>query len=158
MMVRPYRSEDCEAIAMLFFDTVHEVCAQDYSPAQLDAWADGNVDLAAWDASFREHNTLVAQDTDTGDIVGFADMAADGYLDRLYVHKDRQGEGIATALCDALEEAAEHSPERPKTFVAHASITARGFFERRGYKAVREQRVIRHGIALTNFVMNKIAE
>lgn len=28
---------------------------------------------------------------------GFADMDADGYLDRLYVHKDYQGRGVAAA-------------------------------------------------------------
>ena len=34
-------------------------------------------------------------------------MDADGYLDRLYVHKDYQGRGVATALCDALEQAVD---------------------------------------------------
>lgn len=29
--------------------------------------------------------------------VGFADMDADGYLDRLYVHKGYQGRGVAAA-------------------------------------------------------------
>ena len=35
------------------------------------------------------------------------------------------------------------------------SITARPFFERRGYRVVREQQVERQGIMLTNFVMIK---
>ena len=35
----------------------------------------------------------------------------------------------------------------------HASITARGFFEKRGYVTVREQKVLRHGVLLTNYVM-----
>lgn len=39
----------------------------------------------------------------------------------------------------------------------HASITARPFFERRGYKAVKEQQVERQGISLTNFVMVKMS-
>lgn len=41
-------------------------------------------------------------------------------LARLYVHKDCQGRGIATAICDALEQDGE-------TFTTHASITARSF-------------------------------
>ena len=45
---------------------------------------------------------------------GFADMDADGYLDRLYVHKDYQGRGVATALCDALEQAAQANKKRRK--------------------------------------------
>lgn len=39
--------------------------------------------------------------------------------------------------------------------VTHASITARPFFEKRGYKVKKEQSVIRHGVALKNFVMEK---
>ena len=37
----------------------------------------------------------------------------------------------------------------------HASITARPFFEKRGYRVVKEQQVERHGVLLTNFVMEK---
>lgn len=93
MHIRPYRSSDCPALAELFYQTVHTVCARDYSPEQLDAWADGRVELAAWDASFRAHDTRVAEEGDA--IVGFADLGPDGYLDRLYVHRDcRGGSGL----------------------------------------------------------------
>lgn len=37
----------------------------------------------------------------------------------------------------------------------HASITARTFFEARGYRVVRQQQVERQSVALTNFVMEK---
>lgn len=76
MTLRPYRSEDCPALAALFYDTVHTVNARDYTPEQLDAWADGQVDLAAWDASFLAHTTLVAEAE--GIIVGFADCRPGG--------------------------------------------------------------------------------
>ena len=72
MHIRPYRSSDCPALAELFYQTVHAVNARDYSPEQLDAWADGRVELAAWDASFRAHDTRVA--VEGGVIVGFADL------------------------------------------------------------------------------------
>ena len=148
MILRPYRSEDCPALARLFYDTVHTVNARDYTPEQLDAWADGNVDLAAWDTSFLAHHSLVAEEN--GEILGFADMDTTGYLDRLYVHKDYQGQGVATALCDALEASchAEH-------FTTHASLTARPFFEGRGYRVLRRQTVVRRGILLDNYVMEK---
>lgn len=147
MQLRPYRTQDYPALAGLFYDTVHTVNARDYTPPQLEAWADGHVDLAAWDRSLSERHSLVA--VWDGVIVGFGDMASDGYLDRLYVHKDYQGRGIATALCDALEQAV------PGPYTTHASITARPFFEHRGYRVVREQQVERKGILLTNFVMQK---
>ena len=40
----------------------------------------------------------------------------------------------------------------------HASVTAKPFFEQRDYVTVREQQVMRKGILLTNFVMEKNKE
>ena len=37
----------------------------------------------------------------------------------------------------------------------YASITAKPFFEKRGYKVVKERQVERQGIFLTNYVMIK---
>ncbi|MGN0377986.1 MAG: GNAT family N-acetyltransferase [Butyrivibrio sp.] len=144
--IRNYQSSDCGRIAELFYNTVHTINARDYSGEQLDAWASGNVDLEEWDKSFSEHFTLVAVMEDI--IVGFGDIDRTGYLDRLYVHKDYQNRGIASAICDRLEQAV--GTER---IITHASITAKKFFENRGYIVVKEQQVIRRGVRLTNYVM-----
>ena len=109
------------------------------------------MDLKAWDASFRAHKRIIA--VKNGEIVGFGDMDETGYLDRLYVHKDYQGQGVASAICDELERFAAG-----KTITKHASITAKPFFQHRGYRVVRKQEVIRRGVALTNFVMEKQPE
>ena len=37
MQLRPYRSQDCAALAALFHKTIHTVNARDYAPEQLDA-------------------------------------------------------------------------------------------------------------------------
>lgn len=147
MTIREYEPGDCEAMARLFTETVHSVNARDYAPEQLAVWATGHVDLEAWDQSFRAHRTLVA--VEDGEVVGFGDMDGSGYLDRLYVHKDWQGRGVATALCDRLEAGCAG------TLTTHASITARPFFLGRGYRVVKEQLVERGGVWLKNFVMEK---
>ena len=149
MWIRRYEPEDLGQITALFYDTVHAVNAADYAPEQLDAWADGAPDLDRWNGSLLAHHSLVAvEGRDL--IVGFGDIDGTGYLDRLYVHKDRQGLGIATALCDRLERAVD-----APVLTTHASITARPFFEGRGYRVLREQQVERHGVRMTNFVMEK---
>lgn len=101
MEIREYRTEDCPQLARLFYDTVHSINTRDYTKEQVDAWADGRVDIDGWNTSFLEHYTLVA--VDSGIVAGFGDIDAAGYLDRLYVHKDYQGMGVATMLCDRLE-------------------------------------------------------
>ncbi len=148
MVVRDYLVSDCEEMAELFYQTVHCVNLGDYTNEQLDAWATGRVDLDAWNKSFLEHYTVVA--VIDGEIVGFGDIDKSGYLDRLYVHKDHQREGIAAAICDKLEKSVDNAK-----FITHASITAKPFFEHRGYHVVRKQEVVRNNVALTNFVMEK---
>lgn len=148
MIIRKYKSSDCEQLAELFFQTVHAVNSKDYTTEQLNAWASGNINIEEWDKSFLEHYTVVA--LDDGIIVGFGDIDDTGYLDRLYVHKDYQGQGVASAICDALEKAAETNK-----IITHASITAKPFFEKIGYTVIKEQQVIRNGIPLTNLVMEK---
>lgn len=148
MIIRKYVSTDCKQVADLFYETVHSVNAKDYTIEQLDAWADGSLDLEKWDKSFIENYTLVAVEDNC--IVGFGDIDRTGYLDMLFVHKDFQGQGIASAICDRLE--ASITTDKIAT---HASITAKPFFEKRGYKSGKEQQVIRKGIHLTNYVMEK---
>ncbi len=147
MFIREYETSDCKELTELFYNTVHTVNAKDYTKEQLDVWATGQVDLEKWNQSLQEHYSIVA--VDNGIIVGFGDIDKTGYLDRLFVHSDYQGQGIATAICNQLEAAIQ------KNIVTHASITARSFFEKRGYKVVKEQQVERQGLFLTNFVMIK---
>lgn len=148
MQLREYITSDCEQLAKLFFQTVHSINAKDYTKEQLDVWATGNVDLNEWDESFKKHHTVIATDNDK--IVGFGDIDSSGYLDRLFIHKNHQNEGIATAICDELE-----SSVNGKKVITHSSITAKSFFEKRGYKVKKEQTVVRKGISLTNFIMEK---
>lgn len=72
MNIRKYKTADCAEIADLFYGTVHTINAKDYAKSQLDVWAIGKIDIVAWDKSFLEHNTLVAEEKNI--IVGFGDM------------------------------------------------------------------------------------
>lgn len=145
----PILPEDVPALCALFHRTVHTVNAADYSPEELHAWSPAPPDAAVWTARFEGRMALLAEIG--GVLAGFADMTADGYLDHLYVSADHQRMGVAAALCDALENACT-----APVLTTHASITAKGFFLRRGYSVVRAQQVERRGVKLTNFVMQKV--
>lgn len=145
--IRKYRPSDCKEITELFYHTVHTVNAGDYRKEQLDVWATGKADLEKWNLSLQAHYSIVAVENDV--IVGFGDIDESGYLDRLYVHADYQRKGIATAICDQLEWFVDSD------ITTHASVTARPFFEKRGYGVVKEQQVERQGIFLTNYIMVK---
>lgn len=148
MIIRKYKPYDCKRLAELFYNTVHSVNSKDYTKEQLDAWASGSVDLTEWNKTFLKTYTVVAVESDV--LIGFGNIDNTGYLDKLYVHKDYQCKGIATAICNELEK---HFYAGKIT--SHVSITAKPFFENRGYKVVREQKAERKGVRLTNYIMEK---
>lgn len=150
--IRKYRSEDCIDMAKMFYDTVHTVNMADYSIEQLNAWATGKVDIDKWDKSFLEDYSLVVENNNN-EIVGFGDIDSTGYLDRLYVHKDYQKCGIGTMICNELEKWVMN--EKIDVIITHASITAKGYFEHRGYNVIKKQKVIRCGVELVNYIMRK---
>lgn len=147
MEIRRYNRAYLAGIIRLFHDTVHNVNIKDYTQEQVDVWAPVNVDMEKWDRTLSEHHAFVA--VNDFKIIGFGDIDDSGYLDRLYVHRDYQRQGVATLLCDTLESVV-------KTGViirTHASITAKPFFEKRGYIVLKEQFVERKGVFLKNFEM-----
>lgn len=148
MIIRRYETSDCKELTELFYNTVHSVNIKDYTEEQLNVWATGSVDLEKWNKSLLSHFSVVA--VEDGIIVGFGDVDSTGYLDRLYVHKDYQNQGIATAICDKLEYNFE-----VEKITTHASITAKPFFEKRGYKVIKKQTVERNGVLLHNYIMEK---
>ena len=152
MNLRRYRSEDLPALSRLFGETVRRVNIRDYTPAQVEAWSAGQADLLARDGWFRRLHTLVAE-TD-GRIAGYGNVDGTGYLDHLFVRWDYQGRGVATAICDALEQ---HCRDLGLDAVTvHASKTALPFFLGRGYRVEREQQVPLRGQVLTNYAMRKV--
>ncbi len=154
MILRKYKSDDCLKLLKLFYDTVRTVNKKDYNDKQLSVWAPDNYieeKYDIWQKSLSENFTIIAEKN--GDIVGFGDIEKNGYLNRLFVHKDYQHRGIASSIVKELEKYAEKICIC--TIITEASITAKPFFERMGYTLIKEQQVEKKEILLTNYVMEK---
>ena len=145
--IRKYQETDCETISALFYDTIHAVNAKDYNEEQLYAWAKDVKQLQNRRSDLSQQNTLIAEIN--GITVGFGSITKSGCLDLLFVRKNFQGQGIATALCDELEKGFS-------TVKTYASVTALPFFTKRGYAVIKEQEVKRFGIKLKNYEMQKV--
>lgn len=151
MLTRPYCSRDLSSIMELFHETVHHVGARHYSRAELEAWAPAGLRAADWQPRLARNTSLVAEER--GKILGFAELSREGVVDMMYVHKDHQGQGIATALLAKLEAKAQSDGlERLET---NASRVARPFFARRGFSLLAAQNVERNGLCIENFRMEK---
>jgi len=129
--IREAKIDDVDDITQLYFGTVTNVNAKDYSPKEIEVWsgtAHNNNDR--WERSVNEQYFLIAE-TDK-EMVGFASIAPNGYLDFMYVHKDHQRKGIALKLLNEIESKAIE--QKNKEIFAYVSITARPFFEKYGYE------------------------
>lgn len=151
MQIRTYQKSDDPQIVGLFYHTVHVVNCKDYSQAQLSVWAPDHIDTEQWCRPFLQDYTIVADEE--GKIVGFANLDAAGCLDRLYVHKDYQRQGIGKQLVHCLETYGQKRGLNKIT--SDVSITAKPFFTAQGYTVVRENTVYRAGQSLQNFKMEK---
>lgn len=151
--IRKIKAEDLETIVALFKETVHHINAKDYTLEQLLVWAPHHIHHSdnRW-KSLLDNIAYLIEINDV--IVGFGDTTVEGYLDRLFVHKDYQRRGIAAALVKKLESLLLLRGVQKIT--TEASITAKPFFERIGYLVVKEQNKPRPGgVTLTNFLMEK---
>ena len=150
--LRKCQPEDTESLLRLFYDTVHTINSKDYPPEQLDAWAPKLPDIKRWRARFKSSKTMVAEMD--GILVGFGNIERESStIAMLYVHKDHQDVGVATAVLKKLEK--ELKKGGADVARAEANITSRPFFEKRGYQLVREHRKMLNGIEFLNFIMEK---
>jgi putative acetyltransferase len=149
--VREFRPDDVDSLIALFRATVRSIARRDYTQQQLMAWAPDDIDRGVWMTRCAGRHTFVAE-IDAA-VVGFAELERSGYLDLLYVHANWQGRGIASALLAHTESVARR--EGAACLHSCVSITARGFFEHRGFFVTASQLVSLRGQKFTNYRMVK---
>lgn len=149
--IRDYRESDAEKLWSLFYHTIRNINARDYSQAQVEAWASDSFDAEAWANKLRANAPYVAEID--GRIVGYTDLQNDGLIDHFFCHPEHQGKGVGRRLMEHVF--AEGELRGIKRFYSEVSITARPFYERLGFNVVKEQVVTIGGQQLTNFVMEK---
>jgi len=152
VIIRRFNPSDLESILQLFQEVVHSVGAKYYNPDQVNAWAPKEgLDKDKWLKSLSEHITYVVEMD--GRIIGFGDMAHSGYIDRLYVHKNYQGRGVALAIFRKLEEEARKMGLSELT--TEASIMAKPLAVAQGFEVISEQRKVHRGVEFIIYIMRK---
>ena len=151
--VRSYVAADASILATLFFESVRKAGLQDYTDAQVAAWAPAPLDqhhFHVWATDGRE--VLVAMN-DRNEPVAYGDVESDGHIDHLYCRPDVVGLGVASCLYDALETAAL-SRRLPRLYV-EASEAARRLLLRKGFSIIERREFELRGVAIHNYAMAK---
>ena len=150
--LRTYKPEDAPALLALFRDTIRRVNVRDYGPDQIRAWASDDIDPTQWASRFAGRFVAVAEQS--GRPVGFAELEANGHIDRVYVSADHQREGVGQSLLSAVVcEARRLGIARLFT---EASLTARPFFERQSFVVLAPQVVTCRGAEFVNYRMERV--
>lgn len=145
--IRTATQQDLEAVTQLFRQTVLHV--KEYTEQQVTTWAASNKDNARWQDRIRRQHFLLAENK--GKLVGFGSITADGYLDTLFVDKNFQRQGVASAIMDNLF--AYVKQQKVEIVHSEVSLTAKPFFEKYGFRVIKPQQVVLDGVVFVNYVM-----
>jgi len=149
--IRRATIEDTDQIRQLYYDTINKINVIDYNRDQIKLWSSGYLKIDRWKKNISEQYFIVSE---TGNIItGFASITEKGYLDFMYVHKDHQGKGIASAMLTELEIFADSL--NINDIWAQVSITARPFFKRKGFTITREFITKIEGVEFADAIMTK---
>lgn len=128
MTIRAARPEDAEAICRVHVTSIRVLCARDYTPAQIEAWA-GPKCAADYVRGLEAGEAIYVAETH-GEIVGFGCRNGDE-LRALYIAPATTGRGVGTELLKRIE--ADALTAGIRSLWLHSTLTAAAFYQARGY-------------------------
>ena len=151
MEIRTHKPADIPEISRLFFNTIRRINSRDYTQAQVQAWAPTIYNNEYWSRRFLKRQVVVAEFK--GKIVGFAEYEPSGHVDCFYVHHEHQRLGIGKVLLQWIET--ELQKQNVHRLYAEVSVTARAFFESRGFTVVEERNAEYMEVSIKLYLMEK---
>lgn len=144
LLVRPARFRDAAAVRGIHLAAIRQVCARDYTPDQIAAWADPSP-LARYRAAIVDHPFIVAELDAT--ITGFAELQVTSsevravYVDPRYLRR-----GVGSALLAELERIARDAGVSELRL--DSSLTAAAFYRSAGYEVLERTHHVSSGVVL----------
>jgi putative acetyltransferase len=151
MEIRRYRRGEERQVWSVYFAATRESIGRDYHPDLIERWAPHNKDMNEWVDRLAQKNPFVAIVDEQ--IVGMAEIEANGFIDFFYVHPRWQGKGIGKALLATIER--EAAKTGVNSIFADVSVTAKTFFLLRGFTIIEAKTNVILGHPAPNFRMQK---
>lgn len=134
-VIRKARPRDKDALATLHAASITVLCGDAYTREQVAAWT-GALVPAVYDTAFRDKEFLVAEGPHQALLgLGMLDVEH-GEVSAIYIHPDAAGQGVGSALLQALEKSARGFAIHETT--VFSTLNAKGFYLRQGYEAQGE--------------------
>ncbi|MEJ2610008.1 MAG: GNAT family N-acetyltransferase [Candidatus Thiodiazotropha sp.] len=145
--LRNFKIGDEDSLWEVFYTSVHMVCSNNYTEEQINAWAPKDLEPRVWISKIRSLKPFVA--ITNSKIIGYSDVQDDGLIDHFFVHGEFQNRGVGTSLMSEIF----NRGARKKILYSEVSHTAKPFFQKHGFKVVKEQTVNIRDVQLSNNLM-----
>ncbi len=149
--IRRCREGEESALFEIYYSAIHLVACRNYTPEQLQAWAPRDFDSELWRRRIRGINPFVAELN--GQIVGYADLQPNGYIDHFFVSGTHPREGIGSQLMGHLLDQAQALGICELT--SDVSRTAEPFYETFGFSVVERRYPELRGVVVPNAFMRR---
>lgn len=149
--VRKVYRKDIPFLAAVYRDAVINLGSRGYRDEQLKVWAAFADDSDAFEKTVLAGKAICIDVS--GVPVAFGELHPVDHIALLYCHSRYAGHGYASAILKRLEGMA--CEEGVTNLGVKASIVARPFFEHFGYRVIEEESVIRSGVTLQRYHMEK---
>jgi putative acetyltransferase len=149
--IRRYEPGEETSLFDVYFTAIHLVACRDYTPEQLAAWAPRDLDNSLWQEKIRRINPFVAELN--GELVGYADVQLDGYIDHFFVSGKHPRRGIGSLLMMRILQ--EANSLTASTLRSHVSRTAQPFFAKFGFVIAEQRYPEVRGVVIPNALMRR---
>ncbi len=152
--IREFLPGDEAALHAVFHSAIHTLATHDYTAEQIAAWSPAEPDAtfrAHWIQRMRALRPFIVERDEQ--ILAYADLQANGYIDHFFVAGPYARQGIGSQLMRHLLDTA--AAGRIAELTANVSRTAQPFFQRFGFVVIEERMPIVRGIAIPNAFMRR---
>ena len=150
--LRDFRPGDEPALRAVFESAIHEVARRDYTQQQVDAWAPRDFDPGPWAKRMQGIAPFVAERE--GQVVAYADVQANGYIDHFFVSAKAGKQGVGGLLMRRIHERAAELGIAVLT--SEVSRTAQPFYRHFGFEIVDHHSNVVRGVELQYASMRKV--
>ena len=145
--IRPARLDDAPAIHALHTASVRTLCAGHYAPEIIDGWLENRTPAGYLDSIAR--GVLFVAEAD-GRLLGFGETAP-GLVRAVYVDPAAVRRGVGRAILQHAMDLASREHDGPIRL--EATLNARPFYERAGFRAREATTVTRNQVRIPVIVM-----
>lgn len=151
MQIREFRTGDEPFLFRVYYSAIHQIARRDYTEEQVDAWAPADLDPTHWAARIQGIKPFVVE---LGtEIVGYADVQDNGYIDHFYVSGAQPRKGVGRVLMKEIH--AKAARLRLQELFSNVSRTAQPFFAHYGFVVAEQRMPVVRGVQMSNALMRK---